>query len=172
MGHVLSADGLKVDPEKIAAVKKFPISTSQTEVYSFLGLCSNYRRFVENFAKIARSLHKLTESSPSFSGTPEAQTAFQTLQARLLTTPILAFPSMEEPFILYTDASLTAMGAVLAQVQNGKERAICYASKSFSKAQTRYSATKRELLAIVHYTRHFRHYLLGRKFTIVMDHRT
>ena len=79
---------------------------------------------------------------------------------------------MKEPFILYTDASLTAMGAVLAQVQNGKERAICHASKAFSKAQTRYSATKRELLAIVHFTRHFRHYLLGRKFTIVTDQRS
>ena len=171
LGHVLSADGLQVDPEKIAAVKKFPIPTSQTEVKSFLGLCSYYRRYVENFAEIARPLHKLTECSPSFSWTTEAQTAFETLQARLLTTPILAFPSMKEPFILYTDASLTAMGAVLAQVQNGKERAICYASKAFSKAQTRYSATKRELLAIVHFTRHFRHYLLGRKFTIVTDHR-
>ena len=63
------------------------------------------------------------------------------------------------------------MGAVLAQVQNGKKRAIYYASNAFSKAQTRYSATKRELLAIVHFTRHFRHYLLGRKFTIVTDHR-
>ena len=76
LGHVLSADGLQVDPEKIAAVKKFPIPTSQTEVKSFLGLCSNYRRYVENFAEIARPLHKLTESSPSFGWTPEAQTAF------------------------------------------------------------------------------------------------
>ena len=78
---------------------------------------------------------------------------------------------MKEPFILYTDASLTAMGAVLSQVQDGQERAICYASKAFSKAQTRYSATKRELLAVVNFTRHFKHYLLGQKFTIITDHR-
>ena len=63
------------------------------------------------------------------------------------------------------------MGAVLSQVQDGKERAICYASKAFSKSQTNYSATKRELLAIVTFTRHFKHYLLGRKFKIVTDHR-
>ena len=63
------------------------------------------------------------------------------------------------------------MGAVLAQVQDGKERAICYASKAFSKSQTNYSATKRELLSIVTFTRHFKHYLLGRKFNIVTDHR-
>ena len=82
-----------------------------------------------------------------------------------------AFPDVKEPFILYPDASLTAMGAVLAQVQDGKERAICYASKAFSISQTNYSATKRELLANVTFVRHFKHYLLGRKFKIVTDHR-
>ena len=72
---------------------------------------------------------------------------------------------------MYTDASLTAMGAVLAQVQDGKERAICYSSKAFSKSQTNVSATKRELLATVTFTRHFKHYLLGGKVKIVTDHR-
>ena len=77
---------------------------------------------------------------------------------------------MKEPFILYTDASLSGMGAVLAQVQDGKERAICYASKALSRSQMIYSATKRELLAVVHFTRHFKHYLLGRKFILRTDH--
>ena len=85
-------------------------------------------------------------------------------------TLILDFPDVKEPFILYTDASLTAMGAVLAQVQDGKKRAICYASKAFSKSPTNYSATKGELSAIVTFTRHFKHYILGRKFKIVSDH--
>ena len=93
------------------------------------------------------------------------------LTKHLSSTPVLAFPDVKEPFILYTDASLTAMGAVLAQVQDGKERSICYASKAFPKSQTNYSATKRELLAIVTFTRHFKHYLLGRKFKIIIDHR-
>ena len=78
---------------------------------------------------------------------------------------------MREPFILYTDASHFAIGAVLAQVQNGLKRVICYASKSFSKAQRRYSTTKRELFAIVNHTRHFTNYLLGRRFKIITDHR-
>ena len=78
---------------------------------------------------------------------------------------------MNEPFILHTDASQFAIGAVLAQVQNGLERVICYASRSLNRAQSRYSTSKRELLAIVNYTRHFRHYLLGRQFKIDMDHR-
>ena len=78
---------------------------------------------------------------------------------------------MNEPFILYTDASQFAIGAVLAQVQNGLERVICYASKSLNKDQSRYSTTKRDLLAIVNYTRHLKHYLLGRQFKIITDHR-
>ena len=82
-----------------------------------------------------------------------------------------SFPSLNEPFILYTDASEFAIGAVFAHVQNGLERVNCYASKSLNKAQSRYSTTKRELLAIVNYTRHFKHYLLGRRFKIITDHR-
>ena len=78
---------------------------------------------------------------------------------------------MKKPFILYNDASLMAIGTVLSQVQDGQERAICYASKAFSKVQTRYSTTKRELLAVVNFTRHFKHYLLGQKFANINDHR-
>ena len=123
------------------------------------------------FAEMARPLHKASEVTAKFNWAPEAQDAFGTLKSRLTTTPILAFPMMKEPFILYTDAGLTAMGAVLSQVQDGQERAICYASKAFSKTQTRYCATKRELLVVVNYTQHFKHYLLGEKFTIITDHR-
>ena len=164
LGHIISKDGLD------AVVQNFPIPTSPTEVKSFLGLCSYYRRYVKNFADIARPLHKGSENKSPLSWTPEAQDALETLKRKLMSTPILALPSMKEPFILYTDASMTAMGAVLWQVQDGQERAICYASKAFSRAQTRYSATKRERLAVFNFTRHFRHYLLGRQFKIVTDH--
>ena len=115
-------------------------------------------------------MHKASKTKSSFTWTEETQEAFESLKKHLSFTPILAFPDVKEPFILYTDASLTAMGAVLAQVQDGKEPSICYASKAFSKSQTIYSATKRELLAIVTFTRHFKHYLLGRQFKIVTDH--
>ena len=102
---------------------------------------------------------------------PEAQKAFEQQKDCHTPSPIFALPSMKEPFILYTDASQFATGAVFAPVQIGLERVICYASKSLNKAQSRYSTTKRELLAIVNYTRHFKHYLLGRRFKIITDHR-
>ena len=162
---------MEADPEKVKAVQDFPVPQNQTDVKSFLGLCSYYRRYIKNFDLIARPLHKAMETKSSYIWTEEKQEAFESLKKHLSSTPILAFPAVKEPFILYTDASLTAMGAVLAQVQDGKERAISYASEAFSKSQTNYSATKRELLATVTFTRHFKHYLLGRKFKIVTDHR-
>ena len=91
---------------------------------------------------IARPLHKAGETKSFFTWTEETQEAFESLKKHLSSTPILAFPDAREPFILYTDANLTAMGAVLAQVQDRKERAICYAPKAFSKFRTNYSATK------------------------------
>ena len=140
------------------------LSRSQ-EFFSF------YRRYIENFSMIAWPLHKASETKSSFIWTEKTQEAFESLKKHLASTSTLAFPDVKEPSILYTDASLTAMGAVLAQVQDGKERAFCYASTAFLKAQTNYSATNRELLSIVTFTCHFKHYLLGRKFKIVTDHR-
>ena len=169
LGNIVSKDGLVVDPSKIEAIQRLPVPRSQTEVKSFLGLASYHRRFVPKFAEIARPLRKASETSAKFEWTREAQDAFESLKLKLTSTPILAFPCLKEPFILYTDASQFAIGAVLAQVQDDKERAICYASKSLSRSQTKYSATRRELLALVTFTRHFRHYLLGKKFTIVTD---
>ena len=136
----------------------------------FLGLAWYYRRCVPKFAEKARPSHKASESSTKFKWTPVTHDAFESSKLTLTSTPILAFPCLKEPFILYTDASQFAMGAVLAQAWDGKERAICYGSTSLSKSQTKYSAGRRELLAIVTFTRHFRHYLLGQKFTKVTDH--
>ena len=140
---------MEADPKKVKAVQKFLVPQSQTDVKSFLGLCSYHRRFIKNFAMVAQQLHKASETKSSFTWTEETEEAYESLRKHLSSKPILALPDVKEPFILYTDASLTAMGAVLAQNQEGKARAICYASKAFSKSQTTYSATKRELLAIV-----------------------
>ena len=126
---------------------------------------------MQDFAKIARPLHQLTEKSKDFLWNSESQEAFAIVKARFTSAAILAFLSMREHFILYTVASQHAMDAVLAQIQNGSERVTCYASKSFSKVQSQYSTTKPELLAFVNFARLFKHNLLGRKFQIVTDQR-
>ena len=138
LGHIVSKDGLQVDPEKINAVLKFPTPTNQTHVKSFLGLASYYRRYVKDFAEIARPLHRASETSSEFQWNEAAQISFDSLKHCLTTTPILAYPSLQKPFVLYTDDSQLAMGAVLAQEHDGLERAICYESKALSKTQIKY----------------------------------
>ena len=157
-------------PEKFKAVQNFPVPQNQTDFKSFLGHCSRYRGYSKNFTMIARPLHKASETKSSFTGTEETQEAIGSLRKYLSSTPILAFPDVNEPFILYTDASLTAMGAVLAHVRDGKKRAICYASKTFSKSQTNYCASEGELSAFLTFCRCFKHYLLRKKLRDVTDH--
>ena len=125
---------------------------------------------MKNFTDRARPLYKASEGKSLFLWLPEEQDSFETLKQKLMPTPILALPSMKEPFILYTDASLTATRALISQVQDGQERVICYASEAFSKAQTIFFATMRKLLEVVIFTRYLKHYLLGGQFKIATDH--
>ena len=110
LGHVISKNGLEADPEKIKAFQEFPVPPNKTHVKSFLGLCSYYRRYFKKFAMIAQPLLKASETKSSFTWREETQEAFESLKKQLPSTPILAFADVKEPFILYTDASLTAMG--------------------------------------------------------------
>ena len=127
-----------------------------------------YQRFVKDFAAIAKPLYQLTEKT---AWSDEAQGAFEELRHRLVTTPTLAFPDYELPFILDTDASNVGIGAVLSQRQSdGSERVIAYGSRTLSRPERRYCVTRRELLAVVTFVQHFRPYLLGREFLLRTDH--
>ena len=110
LGHVVSEKGISTDPKKTEVIKTWP---ETTEVRSFVGFCSYYRRFLQNFADIAKPLHKLTQKGKTFLWTKECQQSFDTLKSRLTSTPILAHPDFTLPFILDTDASSNCIGAVL-----------------------------------------------------------
>ena len=170
LGHVVSPEGISADPSKVESIKSWPVPKNTTEVRSFIGLCSYYRKFVKGFAEIAGPLHKLTEKNARFEWSEKCQAAFETLKECLMSTPILAYPDENVDFILDTDASHQGIGAVLSQVHNGSERVIAYGSRKMSRPERRYCVTRKELLAIVHFVKHFRHYLYGRKFLIRTDH--
>lgn len=172
LGHVVSESGVHVDETKVDIIKEWPTPQQKAELRTFLGLAGYYRRFVQNYAKIAAPLTKLTGKEP-FRWSTEAQTAFDTLKKHLTEAPILAFPNCRPDaptFVLDTDASDSAIGGVLSQEIDGVERVIAFASRSLSKPEKHYCTTRRELLALVHFTRHFRPYLLGRHFYIRTDH--
>ena len=137
---------------------------------SFLGLASYYRKFVAGFAKIAHPLTQLTKPTKKFQWNSEAEKSFKKLKKRLTEPPILAFPNFELEFILFTDASDFGIGAVLSQMIDTKERVIAYYSRHLSVTEQNYSNTEKECLAVVNAVKHFRPYLLGRHFTLIVDH--
>ena len=179
MGHVVSKEGVSTDPEKIKAVTEWPQPNTVTEVRSFLGFVSYYRRFIPNFSKVAKPLNKLLQN---LEGTPsqkkkfkvywglEQQEVFETLQRLCTESPILAYADFKAPFVLCTDASGDGLGAVLDQVQDGQKRVIAYASQSLSRSERNYSVHKLEFLALKWaITDKFHEYLYGSEFQVYTD---
>ena len=170
LGFTINTGGVLPDPSNTEKVASWPRPHSPTEVRSFIGLASFYRRFIRNFSKIAAPLTNLTHKGAKFNWTEECDNAFDTLKQALVNPPLLAYPDFTKEFILSTDASLTAIGAVLSQVQEGTERVVAYFSQMLTTAQQKWSTYDRELWAIVASVRHFRHYLRGQEFSIFTDH--
>ena len=169
LGHIVSEEGVHTDPGKIEAVKNWPEPTTVKQVRSFLGLCSYYRRFIEEFASIARPLHKLTNNAEKFQWTSHQQQSFDQLKIALTTAPILAYPKAEGQYTLDTDANDEAVGAVLSQEQDECERVVAYYSKALSKAERVYCVTRKELLAVVQALKHFHPYIYGRTVVVRTD---
>ena len=167
---MVSARGIECDPDKIQAVKDWPVPCSVTQVRQFLGFAAYYRKFISHFSETAQPLTNLTKKSIRFYCDEKCQHAFETLKQLLVTAPVLAYPTDKGDYDLDTDASNYAMGAVLSQVQNGEERVIAYACQTLSHTQQNYCTTKKEFLAVVTFIEHFRYYLYGRPFTIRTDH--
>lgn len=170
LGHVVSANGLEVQEEKVSAVRAWPVPSNLHEVRSYVGFCSYYRRFIEGFSNIAAPLHALAKKSARFIWGPEQQEAFETLKERLITAPVLAMPIDDGLYYLDTDASDTGLGAVLTQVQDGVEKPVAFASRSLNQAERNYCTTRKELLAIIYGLKQYRQFLLGRPFIVRTDH--
>ena len=170
LGHKISREGVATDQAKVNKVENWPQPKTSQELQRFLGLASYYRKFIQNFASIARPLHRLTEKGRPFKWTSECTSAFCKLKQHLTTAPILVYPDFSRPFILDTDASNDGIGAVLSQEYDGSERVVAYASRTLNKSERKYSVTRKELLAVVVFTQHFRTYLLGQPFKLRTDH--
>jgi hypothetical protein len=169
LGHVVSEHGIAVNPAKVSAMLEWPTPRCVTEVKSFLGTASYYRRFVKDFATIAAPLHCLTDDA-NWQWTDEEQQAFDRLKAVLAVVPVLKFPVPDAQYVLDTDASLTGIGAVLSQIIDGEERVLSYASRTLSQPERNYCVTRREMLALIWSLKHFRPYLHGRSILIRTDH--
>jgi hypothetical protein len=164
LGHTISANGVEPDPSKIEAVKNWPIPQNHKQLQQFLGFCGFYRRFIPEYSKIADPLHSLfrgmskkkgkkvkvkhKDDNPPWKWEQSQQQAFDKLTTLLTSAPVLAYAEYSLPFLLHTDASGIGLGAILYQVQDGKERVIAYASRSLTPAERNYPAHKLEFLAL------------------------
>ena len=168
LGHIISAEGITVDPQKIDAIIKWPRPTTVTEIRSFLGLAGYYRRFVEGFSQLAVPLTKLTRKGVKYIWSENCEHSFQELKRRLIEAPVLTLPDESGNFVIYSDASHKGLGCVLMQ----KGRVIAYASRQLKPNELNYPAHDLELAAVVFALKIWRHYLYGEKCEIFTDHKS
>ena len=184
LGHVVSEAGIRTDPEKTRAVKDWPVPRNIKEVRAYLGFTGYYRRFIKDYARIARPLNDLlvghctskkqkkktkTKQAP-FTWTETQQQAFDTLKEKLMRPPVLAYADYSKPFKLHTDASCTGLGAVLYQKQDDMDKVVAHASRSLKPSERNYPAHKLEFLALKWaVTEKFHDYLYGANFEVVTD---
>ena len=170
LGHVVNSEGVSTDPDKVRAVREWKTPKCSDETRSFLGFVGYYRKFCPDYATAAKPLNKIAAKGATFKWGAEEQEAFDKLRGFIMESPVLAYPDFTKDFLVDTDASLDGAGAVLSQIVDGEERVIAYFSKTFSPAERNYCVTRRELLAIILSTKHFRPYLYGRRFHLRTDH--
>nr|GEY17814.1 hypothetical protein [Tanacetum cinerariifolium] len=170
LGHKILKNGIKVDKAKVDVIAKLPHPTTVKGIRSFLGHAGFYRRFIQDFSKIARTMTRLLEKDTPFFFSKECIEAFQTLKKKLTEAPILVAPDWDLPFELMCDASDFAIGAVLRQRKTKHFQPIHYASKTMTDAQAHYTTTEKELLAVVYAFEKFRPYLVLSKSIVYTDH--
>ncbi|KAI3780239.1 hypothetical protein L2E82_10210 [Cichorium intybus] len=168
LGHVVCKEGIHVDPSKIKAIKNWEAPRTPTEIRQFLGLAGYYRRFIQNFSKIAKPLTTLTQKGVTFKWGDKQDAAFQTLKKALCSAPILSLPEGTEDFVVYCDASNQGLGCVL--MQRGK--VIAYASRQLKTHEVNYTTHDLELGAVVFALKIWRHYLYGTECTVFTDHKS
>ena len=171
LGFVIGEEGIKPDEKKIEVIRSLPVPTCVREVRSFIGMCSYYRRFIPNFSQIAEPIIYLTRKYAHFKWSDTHQKSFEFLKDSLTAVPLLVYPDSNKPYVLYTDASDTCIGACLTQECDGDEKPIYYLSHKLSKSQCKWSVVEKEAFAIHFALQKLDYYLHNAQFVIKTDHK-
>jgi len=172
LGHRVGQDGVRMMEDKVEAIREWPKPRSVRDVRAFLGTAGYYRKFIRDFSAIAAPLSDLTKDGVSFEWSTSHEAAFVKLKAAIAQGPVLILPDPSLPFVVHTDASGFAVGAVLQQDQGKGLQPIAFLSKKMLDAETRYPVHEQELLAIIQALTAWRHYLHGSKFVVRTDHKS
>ncbi|GJU80622.1 reverse transcriptase domain-containing protein [Tanacetum coccineum] len=170
LGHKISKNGIEVDRAKVDVIANLPHPTTVKGIRSFLGHAGFYRRFIQDFSKIARPMTHLLEKETPFIFSKECVDAFETLKQKLTEAPILVASDWDLPFKIMCDASDFAVGVVLGQRKTKHFQPIHYASKIMTDAQAHYTTTEKELLAVVYAFEKFWPYLVLSKLIVYTAH--
>lgn len=169
LGYLLTENGLAIDSTKLEPILNYPRPKSIREVRRLMGLMGFYHKFIQNYSHITAPITDLLKKSKKFKWTEEAEHALDELKSVLTSSPVLANPQYDRPFIVETDASQLAVGAALLQEHTDGKRIIAYFSKKLTSTQRKYAATEKECLAVLLAIEHFRHYVEGTNFTVITD---
>src|SRR6266498_4374791 len=175
LGHIISKDGIRIDPEKIAKMVSIPSPTNLKQLQFRLGLFSFYCKYIKGFSDITRPMYELTrkdnETLIPFEWTDQKQRTFKKIKKRMITASVVAHPNFDKPFILYTNVSGGGVKAVLHQKgDDGRERIIACVSRTYNEHEKKYPITEQECLAVVWDVKKFRQFLSVKPFKIVTDH--
>ena len=170
LGHIVSEEGMAVDPKKIAVIRDWPSPTNVHEVRQFVGLASYYRSFIRGFSSIASPLTRLLRQDVVFTWDLDAQSAFDNLKQKLMNAPVLAIPDPHGDYVGWTDASDYAIGGVLMQQQEGKLKPISFVSHKLTDVEMNWATHEKELYSVIFCLQQWRPYITDRKIQIFTDH--
>ena len=170
LGHIITTKGVKPNPEKISAIQSWPLPRNEKELKGFLGTLGYYRKFIRDFARIVKPLTNQLRKGEKLDHSKQFIETFEKCKNILTTSDVLQYPDFSKPFVLTTDASNYAIGAVLSQGPIGRDKPVAFASRTLSVSEENYSVIEKELLAIVWACKYFRPYIFGNKFTLYTDH--
>lgn len=172
LGHVITQEGVRPNTDKIKKILEWPLPKNAKQIKQFLGLSGYYRRFIRDYSRITKPMTKYLKKDEVINiNNPDYIKAFETLKEILSTDQILAYPDFTKPFILTTDASDFALGAVLSQIHDSVERPIAFGSRTLNPTECNYATNEKEALAIIWAVKKYQPYLYGNRFTLVTDHK-
>ena len=168
LGHVISKEGAKPNPNKTAVIDTYPVPKDKTEVRWFVGMSNFYQQFIRNYSKLACPLNQLLKNDTKWEWSSEFEKTFLEIRRQLVSAPILVYPDMTKEFILTTDASGQAVGYILSQKdQTERERVIAYGGRVLRKSKRNYPVTELEGLTIIKGIKAYHPYLANSHFTVV-----